>query len=76
VSVKQKCWLIFGILLTASVVAEYWMHPHPHFEVDGLPTFYAVYGFVSCVVIVLVSKLLGFVLKRKEDYYVNQKRDR
>lgn len=35
----------------------------------------AVYGFLSCVVIVVVSKVLGYkFLYRKEDYFDNETR--
>jgi hypothetical protein len=37
--------------------------------VEAWPGFYAAGGFLSCAVIIVVSKLLGFLLKRKEDYY-------
>jgi hypothetical protein len=39
--------------------------------VEAWPGFYAVFGFIACVVIILVSKLLGFALKVREDYYDN-----
>ncbi len=35
-----------------------------------VPGFFALFGLVFCLVIVIVSKLLGhFWLQRKEDYY-------
>ena len=37
---------------------------------EGLPGFYAMYGFVACVLLVLVAKeLLRKVVMRDEDYY-------
>jgi hypothetical protein len=40
------------------------------FVVDGLPEFYALYGFLACVAMVLVSKLvLGKILMRADTYY-------
>ena len=36
---------------------------------EGLPTFYSVYGFVACVVLVLIAKQMRKVLMRDEDYY-------
>lgn len=60
----------FYIVLVLLVLPDFFMHKHSLFSpVEAWPGFYAVFGFVSCVVIILVSKLLGFVLKRKEDYY-------
>jgi len=42
-----------------------------HFGIDGWIGFGAVYGFLSCLVMVLVAKGLGAFLKRPDDYYAN-----
>ena len=43
---------------------------HHHFAFEGWPAFGSAYGFVSCVVIILVSKFIGKLwLMRKEDHY-------
>lgn len=43
---------------------------HPHFSFESWPAWGSLYGFVSCVAIIVVSKLLGKVwLARPEDYY-------
>jgi len=65
----KKAWISFIIVLVVSLLLETIMTPHPYFEFDGFPGFYAIFGFISCVLIVLVSKFLGIFLKRKEDYY-------
>ena len=36
---------------------------------EGFPGFYTIYGFVSCVLLVLVAKQLRRALMRGEDYY-------
>ena len=36
---------------------------------EGLPGFYAIYGFVACVLLVLIAKEMRKVLMRKEDFY-------
>ena len=36
---------------------------------EGLPGFYGIFGFVACVGLVLVAKLLRKIAMRKEDYY-------
>jgi hypothetical protein len=36
---------------------------------EGLPGFYAIYGFAACVFLVLAAKQLRKLLKRDEDYY-------
>ena len=61
------------LLLAATVAAEAALIPDPkaHFEgIDGWVGFHAVYGFVTCVAMVLGAKfVLGSVLKRKDTYY-------
>ena len=43
---------------------------HAAFEWENWPGFYAVYGFVACVLLVLVSKyILRPLVMRDEDYY-------
>jgi hypothetical protein len=43
---------------------------HGHFWFEDLPAWGSIYGFISCVVIIAVSKFLGHVwLSRGEDYY-------
>ena len=57
------------LLLILPLVFHDDAHPH-HFDFEGWPAFGSAYGFVSCVVIILVSKLIGKLwLMRKEDHY-------
>jgi len=45
---------------------------HAHTAVERLPGFWAVFGFVSCVVIIIVSKWFGHRgIMTREDYYDN-----
>ncbi len=36
---------------------------------EGLPGFYAIFGFVACVALVLTAKQMRKILMRSEDYY-------
>ena len=71
-TVRALKWGSLG-LLAATVVVEAWLLPNPeaHFEgIDGWVGFHAVYGFVTCVAMVLGAKfVLGSILKRKDSYY-------
>ena len=42
---------------------------HPHFDVEYLPGFYGIYGFVMFTLLILVAKGLRVLIKRREDYY-------
>jgi hypothetical protein len=47
----------------------FFVHAHPSFQIDGTFGFYAWFGLVVCVGMVLFAKALGIFLKRKETYY-------
>ncbi len=68
-SVKKKLWILLYLACALTVVPEFFTHREPHFGIDGIFGFYAILGFVSCALLILVSKLLGFFLKVEEDYY-------
>lgn len=65
----RKIWQVGIAMLTALVLLELLIKVKGYFGVDEWLGFGAAFGFLSCVVMVLVAKVLGFVLKRDEDYY-------
>ena len=67
VTILLRCFYCSLLLL---LIIEFFLHKHPHFAWEGWPEFYAVYGFVACVVLVVVAKyILRPLVKRGEDYY-------
>ncbi len=65
------CGIVFSLDLIDLVLPSLGIGELRHAETDWdhLPGFYAVYGFVACVVLVLIAKWLRGFLMRKEDYY-------
>ncbi len=65
----------FHIGLAVVVVAEIALplvfgRGHPHFSFESFPAWGSVYGLVSCIAIIVVSKFIGKKwLMRREDYY-------
>ncbi|MDQ2694660.1 MAG: hypothetical protein M3Z21_04640 [Pseudomonadota bacterium] len=58
------------VLVCAALLAvDFGLHRHAHFGFEGWPGFYAGYGFLCGVGLVLAAKELRKVLKRPEDYY-------
>jgi hypothetical protein len=57
------------IACALSVVAEFFIHRHVEHSWERLFGFYAIYGFVAIVILVLVAKELRRLVRRKEDYY-------
>jgi hypothetical protein len=51
------------------VAFDFFSEKHGHYSWESFPGFYALFGFVSCVVLVLAAKQLRRILKRDEDYY-------
>ena len=62
-------WVLFAVILAGTVLAQVFVHLHPHFELEGWFGFNALFGFFSCVAMVVFAKLLGVILKRPDDYY-------
>ena len=56
-------------LCAISVVAELFVHRHVDHPWEVLPLFYCFYGFVACVLLVLIAKEMRKVLMRDEEYY-------
>ena len=62
--------LAYGILVLL-IVADFIIPRHEiHFFGDKVPGFWSLFGFISCALIIVVSKWLGHHwLMRGEDYY-------
>jgi hypothetical protein len=66
------------VAMTLLVIADFATEPsYQRYPWDGLGGFGALYGFASCIVIIVVSKALGYaLLYRPDDYYDDeQQRD-
>ena len=62
-------WRVFIAILALTVLAQLVIKVKGYFGVDDWFGFAAAFGFLSCVAMVLLAKVLGFVLKRDENYY-------
>lgn len=65
----RRLWIIFLAVLAGTLAVEPFVPWHPHFAVERLFGFNALYGFVACAVLILVAKGIGLFVKRGEDYY-------
>lgn len=55
------CIALFGL--------DFIIHRHTMHPWESLWGFYAIYGFVACVLLVLLAKEMRKVVMRREDYY-------
>ncbi|MEM9601367.1 MAG: hypothetical protein AAGA11_00770 [Pseudomonadota bacterium] len=67
-NVRKIIWAL-GIVCAALFLADFFYHKHAHFAVENVFGFYALYGFIMCVLLVLAAKLMRVFLMRDEDYY-------
>lgn len=51
------------------VVADFIIHRHITVDWEKIPAFYAIYGFVACVVLVILAKVMRKGVMRSETYY-------
>ena len=68
-------WKVFIAVLVALVLAQAFIYVKGYFGVDGWFGFGAAFGFLSCLAMVLFAKVLGYGLKRPEDYYDRRRDD-
>lgn len=71
----RKLWFGFMTILAANLIAGLFVHQHEHFGIEHSFGFFAWYGFITCVGMVLFAKLLGVFLKRPENYYQTNRTD-
>ena len=65
----QKMLKVFYVICALLVVVDFVVHRHIYHDWENIPAFYAIYGFVGCVVLVVIAKKMRTFLMRGEDYY-------
>jgi len=64
----RVCLAVLALLVLAD--ALFVSKEHAHTFVEHIPGFWAVFGFVACVLIIIVSKWYGHLgIMTREDYY-------
>jgi len=60
VTLTRVFYALLAVIALAEAVAPWLLyHEHAHFVFEDWPAFGSIYGFISCVAIILVSKFLG-----------------
>jgi len=70
---KTWHWIALGLITTVTLILEFTVLAdyNKHWW-DVIPAFYIIWGFISCVLIIYVSKWIGkLFLFRSESYYDN-----
>jgi hypothetical protein len=66
---RQGFYLSLCLLLGIDLLSWIFFDRQVHFAWEAIPFFNAVYGFVGCVALIFLAKILRFFVRRKEDYY-------
>jgi hypothetical protein len=65
----RRLWITFLVVLAWTLIAEPFVERHPHFAVEKLYGFNALYGFLACAALILIAKGIGLFVKRPDTYY-------
>ena len=70
---KRLFWAIYLVSLVLSLIlSPLLLHAdklHHHFSFQYLPEFFAVFGLVGCMALILIAKGMGIFISADEDYY-------
>jgi len=63
--------LFWGLAATCAVLflLDFAYTKHPKFDIEYIPGFYGIYGFVMFTLLIFAAKGLRVLIKRPEDYY-------
>ncbi len=72
-NLKGLIWIslaVLVLLVIADAVPAIVDKTHAHTEAEHIPGFWAAFGFIGCLVVVVVSKTCGALgISTREDYY-------
>lgn len=60
---------VFYAICVVLVVVDFLVHRHIVSNIEKIPAFYAIYGFIACVILVLIATEMRKMLMREEHYY-------
>lgn len=67
----KGCLLVFYAILVVLLGYDFFVHKHDAIPLGNAPEFFAVYGFIACVVLIFGARVLRLFVKRDERYYEN-----
>ena len=71
VRIRRVFYVVLAVVALAEIVLPLiFRGDEHHFSFESFPAWGSIYGLISCVAIIVVSKLIGKAwLMRREDYY-------
>ena len=65
----RTLYVALWIACITLALADLVYRKHVYFAAEEWPGFFALFGFVGCVLLALVARLVRAPLKRERDYY-------
>ena len=65
----KKLLIILYVVCALLLLTDVFYHKHAIISLEESFGFYGIYGFVACVILVLIAKEMRRLLGREEDYY-------
>ena len=75
---KKLFWRLYFVGLVVSLILDFfWLYLHVfhyHFSFQYLPQFFALFGLLGCMLLILIAKAMGIIIVVDEDYYQRKAR--
>lgn len=71
-----KIFWALAVVCGLLFLVDFTYEKHGHFDVENLPGFFGIYGFVMFTGLILAAKGLRTLIKRDEDFYGDKAVDR
>jgi hypothetical protein len=75
---KRFFWIVYFIGLMVSLILDVlWLRSgilHYHFPFQYFPQFFAIFGLIGCMLLILIAKGMGYFISKDEDYYEKDSR--
>jgi len=65
----NKIFWALAVVCGLLFLADFTYEKHSYFDIEHLPGFYGIYGFVMFTGLILAAKGLRVLIKRNEDFY-------
>lgn len=65
----RMLWIMAFVVLALLIIADIFAKHYSYFGIEGTFAFAAWFGFVSCAILVVASKVIGAIFKRPDNYY-------
>ena len=70
---KKLFWRLYYTVLGVSLILDFlWLYKHTfhyHFDFQYFPQFFALFGLLGCMLLILIAKGMGLFIVADEDYY-------